>query len=299
MKNVIMLFVLLFVLTLFISAQTPQYYNYNTNNAGNTLPLGASVGSLVQWLVRPGELSHPTLVKSGKITNVYFILVAILGPYEYSKVSILLGQTALTSLPVGIFYTGNMDTVYHRDSMTIYSNTVGVHWHKFTLDKPFIYDSTKSLIIQLEHYGHSGGTASYIHAHTFLTDKRRNYCTVPPFYLGGQDAYVVHFGVDIEPITGVEPIISSQIPDEYKLEQNYPNPFNPETKIGFNIPKAGFVSLKIYDVVGKKVATLVNETRNPGSYTVNFEGTSLGSGIYFYRLEINGFVSTKKMMLIK
>jgi hypothetical protein len=93
--------------------------------------------------------------------------------------------------------------------------------------------------------------------------------------------------------------ISNNIPDKYDLSQNYPNPFNPVTKISFDIPKSGFVSLKVYDVLGKEVKTLVNEVKNPGSYTVNFNASAFSSGTYFYRLESNGFVSTKKMLLIK
>ena len=99
-------------------------------------------------------------------------------------------------------------------------------------------------------------------------------------------------------ITGVTPV-TSKIPNKYVLEQNYPNPFNPVTKISFDLPKTGLVSLKVFDVLGKEVATLVNEVKNPGSYIVDFDGASLSSGTYFYRLESNGFVSTKKMMLIK
>lgn len=300
MKTVISGFILFAVLYSISFSQSPQYYNYNTSNAGsNTLPLGTSVGSLVQWLVRPGEICHPTIAKSGKITSVYFLLIARLGPYEYSRVSILLGQTTLTSLPNYVFFTDNMDTVYHRDSMTIYSEPVGVHFHKFTLDKPFIYDSTKSLVIQLEHYGHSPGTASYIHGHTFLTDKRRNYCTVPPFYIPNQDAYVVNFGIDVEPLTGVEPTITTKIPSEFNLYQNYPNPFNPETNISFDMPESGFISLKVFNSLGEEVATLVNEFKNKGSYNVSFDGANLSSGIYFYKLEYENFVSIKKMMLIK
>jgi hypothetical protein len=98
-------------------------------------------------------------------------------------------------------------------------------------------------------------------------------------------------------ITGVEN--NSKVPTTYSLSQNYPNPFNPVTKISFGIPKSGLVSLKVYDVLGKEVVTLVNEVKNPGSYIVDFNGASLSSGIYFYRLETNGFTSVKKMMLIK
>ena len=89
------------------------------------------------------------------------------------------------------------------------------------------------------------------------------------------------------------------VPTEYALSQNYPNPFNPSTKINFAIPTTGLVTMKIYDVLGKEVATLVNETKVAGTYSVNFDGTNLSSGVYFYRVEANDFVAVKRMMLIK
>jgi len=100
------------------------------------------------------------------------------------------------------------------------------------------------------------------------------------------------------PITGVTPI-TNEVPSTYSLSQNYPNPFNPVTKISFNIPKSGLVTLKVYDVIGKEVATLVNDVKNPGNYAVNFNASALSSGVYFYKLESNEFTSVKKMMLIK
>ena len=90
-----------------------------------------------------------------------------------------------------------------------------------------------------------------------------------------------------------------QIPKTYSLSQNYPNPFNPTTQIIFDLPKQENVSLKIYDVLGKEVATLVNELRSAGIYTISFDGYSLSSGVYFYRLEAGNFVSVKRMVLIK
>jgi len=83
------------------------------------------------------------------------------------------------------------------------------------------------------------------------------------------------------------------------LLQNYPNPFNPTTKISFDVPKTGFVSLKVYDVLGKEVANLVNGVRNPGSYIVDFNASHLSSGVYFYRIEAGEFTQVKKMLLIK
>jgi len=92
---------------------------------------------------------------------------------------------------------------------------------------------------------------------------------------------------------------STNIPDEYKLFDNYPNPFNPETNIRFLIKDAGIVTLKVYDITGKLVSTLVNEKLSAGDYTTKLNGTNIASGIYFYRIESNGFTDVKKMMLIK
>ncbi len=85
----------------------------------------------------------------------------------------------------------------------------------------------------------------------------------------------------------------------YKLYQNYPNPFNPTTRINFSIPKQGFVSIKIYDVMGKEVMTLVNEQKSPGSYEVDFNGSKFSSGVYFYRIDAGEFRDLRRMVLIK
>ena len=94
------------------------------------------------------------------------------------------------------------------------------------------------------------------------------------------------------------------IPDKFNLSQNYPNPFNPTTKIKFAVPpfeggKRRMTVLKIFDILGKEVATLVNEKLLPGNYEVNFNGNNLTSGVYFYQLKTTNFSETKKMMLLK
>jgi len=110
-----------------------------------------------------------------------------------------------------------------------------------------------------------------------------------------------NFGVWKRPYSEVIGIhnISTSVPDKFRLEQNYPNPFNPVTKIRFEIPQQGFVSMKVYDIIGRQVATLVNENLSPGTYEVTFDGKELSSGLYFYRLTSNGFSETKRMLMIK
>ncbi len=98
------------------------------------------------------------------------------------------------------------------------------------------------------------------------------------------------------PVLPVEEILS---PNRISLNQNYPNPFNPSTKIRYSTPTSEFVTLKVYDVLGKEVATLVNEEKATGSYEVSFDAAGLSSGMYFYKLQTDNFVETKKMLLLK
>ncbi|MBC8488049.1 MAG: T9SS type A sorting domain-containing protein, partial [Bacteroidetes bacterium] len=88
-------------------------------------------------------------------------------------------------------------------------------------------------------------------------------------------------------------------PVNFKLSQNYPNPFNPATTINFDIPVNGNVTLQVFDLSGREVDVLINEFRTEGTYSVNFNGESYSSGVYFYRLTVNNFTDTKKMLLIK
>ncbi len=88
-------------------------------------------------------------------------------------------------------------------------------------------------------------------------------------------------------------------PNSFSLSQNYPNPFNPSTNIGFSISDFGFVTLKVYNIQGKEVATLINKEMQPGSYQIKFDGSNLASGIYFYKLSSGNYHQVKKMILMK
>jgi hypothetical protein len=93
--------------------------------------------------------------------------------------------------------------------------------------------------------------------------------------------------------------VLNNIPTEFSLLQNYPNPFNPQTTIKYLIPQKCFVSITVYDILGKEVSKLVNEEKLSGSYEVQFNGSKLSSGVYFYRLHAGNFFKTKKLMLLK
>jgi len=89
------------------------------------------------------------------------------------------------------------------------------------------------------------------------------------------------------------------LPEGYKLNQNYPNPFNPKTVIEYSIPSAELVKLRIYNILGHEIKMLVNENQSPGTYKVTFDGSSLPSGVYYYRLETKNNLTSKSMLLIK
>ena len=91
----------------------------------------------------------------------------------------------------------------------------------------------------------------------------------------------------------------TNIPAEFTLAQNYPNPFNPETKINYELPIANYVTLRVYDMTGKEIMTLVNEKQNAGRYTATFNGSNLASGMYFYKITAGEFTFVRKMVLIK
>ena len=93
--------------------------------------------------------------------------------------------------------------------------------------------------------------------------------------------------------------LNSKYPGSLQLSQNFPNPFNPATTINYQLPQAGFVSLKVYDVLGREVAVLVTEEKPAGRYTVNFDAPDLASGIYLYQLKAGDFIQTKKMILLR
>ncbi len=93
--------------------------------------------------------------------------------------------------------------------------------------------------------------------------------------------------------------IGNTIPREFKLEQNYPNPFNPNTIIKFQIKDSRFVTIKVYDILGREITTLINEKKSPGIYEVSFDGSNFASGVYFYRIQAGDFVRVKRMVLIK
>jgi hypothetical protein len=127
------------------------------------------------------------------------------------------------------------------------------------------------------------------------TDIEGNPRPAPPGTMPDMGAYEDQATIPV----GVEQISDGTVPDSYALLQNYPNPFNPSTTIRFDLPEQADVTLKVYNVLGEEVVTLLNENQDPGYKSVEFDASYFASGVYIYRIQAGGFSQTKKMILIR
>jgi hypothetical protein len=206
-------------------------------------------------------------------------------------------NTTLSSLTNG-FITSDWTTLY-SGSYTV----SGTGWQFINLQTPFNWDGESNLLIDIcfNNAASSSGTLVQGTPSPGMEYYAYHYndtvaCTSYQNPLGNNERPNVCFY--ILPLIGVINN-SNNIPNIYKLSQNYPNPFNPVTKIRYDIPKKGFVTLKVYDILGRMVKELVNETKSQGSFLIDYDASALSSGIYLYRLECNGYVDTKRMILLK
>jgi hypothetical protein len=131
-----------------------------------------------------------------------------------------------------------------------------------------------------------------------------NSCTHMDLVYSAGSAYLFAVCADGSVVKLVQTVLGvnepqSSIPNDYKLEQNYPNPFNPTTTINYSIPKASYVTLKVYDVLGNEVMTVVNEQQTANNYSYNVDCSKLSSGIYYYTLNTGNYTATKKLTLVK
>jgi photosystem II stability/assembly factor-like uncharacterized protein len=179
-------------------AQAPPYYNFDSTGGANSFPFNVAAGKQVQWLIGAGELNRPTPVPSGyNITKVYFRANTAASP-TFSNITVKLGQSTITALPTGVVYTGPLTVVYFRASLNITSAAQG--WFSITLDTPFPYDPTQSLIIDVQQCGMTG-TGFTINQRTYAPAPRRTYLTSAacPQTYSGQDGALCAFGVEVTP----------------------------------------------------------------------------------------------------
>jgi len=230
---------------------------------------------------------------AGNITKIAFDVTSA-ASQTMNGFEVKMQHTSATSLSG--FVTSGWTTVY---SGTYSVSGTGLQY--ITLTTPFQYNGTDNLLIEICFNNNDWTSNSKVNG-TSASGKtwHRHVDNSSGCSLTGGSAQTNRPNVclEINMLTGSQNI-SNSIPNKFSLEQNYPNPFNPATKIQYSIAKTTLTKLKIYDILGREMVTLVNEVKAPGVYAVDFNGSHLASGVYYYRLEAGDFINVKKMLLIK
>jgi hypothetical protein len=275
----------------------------NTCIGNGTVQMGSSSGPFnTYWYGNRTNIlwtSAELLANGGVVGNVITKVgfdIATVGGQAMTGLTYRFQNTTATSL------TGFTSTGW----TTGYSNTYtvpGTGIQYIDLTTPFMWNGT-NLLMEICFQNTSYSTATVVNGTTISGMEYTEYhdlstaCSYTGFTAPTAQTARANVCFVFMDITGITPN-NGNIPTKYNLSQNYPNPFNPATKINFALPKQGFVTLKIYDVLGREVRTLVNEVKSAGQFSVDFNASEYSSGVYFYRLESEGFSDIKRMVLIK
>jgi hypothetical protein len=238
--------------------------------------------------------------------------------FQNGETYFVLNKADLTG---GIYVRADSNFIYYYDELDLEEDTiyrlnaqVGEEWAlqfgsiSFVRLDSITNSSVFTIPTVLQHYRLDGLILGYVSLSDFFGPVNFSSPGEPP---GTSSTGIILIGCLIDNVLYGNPVSTEIEPAaliKFSLSQNHPNPFNPSTKIKFTIPKSpllggdgrgGLVTLKIYDVLGNEIATLVNEEKLAGTYEVEFNGTGLTSGIYFYRLQAGDFTETKKMVLLR
>jgi hypothetical protein len=201
-----------------------------------------------------------------------------------------------------IHYPPNGTSDYNYDN-TSWVTSYAENWYRY----PYLFDRTSQVNLTTWDYTPGDPLAETSSHLGFL----RWWYGHLPRYVGVSDGVLNnwwHYVLDYEaavalakvtPVVGVTERDQGRLPGGFRLEQNYPNPFNPNSDIRYQISEFSYVRLVVYDVLGREVMTLVNETKPAGNYMVRFDGSAVASGVYLYRLRTAAGTDTKKMLLVR
>lgn len=197
-------------------------------------------------------------------------------------------------------YDGNIPNLFSRDDYGVYvkklnNNKIILGGNGFTS-----WDYKPLLVIIL-----ADSVGNIIWEHTIENEISSKLMTLDIsqekklYYLGTENilpnnVFIIKTSYDV-----TSTLENNTLHTDYKLYQNYPNPFNPTTKIKYSIPQTSYVTIKVYDILGKEIETIVNEEKPIGNYEIEFDGSKLTSGVYFYKMKVGSFINTKKFILIK
>lgn len=222
------------------------------------------------------------------------------------------GLSGVTSGPTTIYMnvvndstlpTGNWDVTGHSTVYTgTISNLAAPGWLEIALTSPFYFNmaQNQNLMISIDRgyqaYITTYPLFNYSTTTTFMSRRNRSDTAIPTSLT--QSNYRANIQLELDILNSVNNPTTG-IPQKFDLKQNYPNPFNPVTKIQYEIPKASFVTIKVYDIIGREVASLINTNMEAGYYSYDYDASALSSGVYIYKMTAGGFEKTMKMMIIK
>ena len=268
------------------------------NNGDETVPLVSSAGQFlndsraVKYPFSVGD--HTSMMSNVEVQSTVLDILSV--DYEQSNISTgtspgIRNVLNVISDPVESIITDG------SGNRLGYSNTTGALteipnsiWFGNTDGRGWVFDSVQEPInLQLT------GLGEDYYVMVSVEDSGKGGGVVLEGFLALGE--VINYQITLDPLSVDQ--INSLIPEKYELAQNYPNPFNPVTTIQYSLPQRSNVTLKIYDVLGKEIAVLVNEEKDRGVYNVSFDASHLSSGVYFYRLQAGSFGSTKKMILLR
>ncbi len=309
---------------------TPDGTMYVVNNVGTSKIYKIENGQFDQNLATPvqaiyigdtGLPAQPTQPSPDEISSLLYDNGVL---YALGKASKKLYEVNQTDGTVSEIATLNVAGDFRSDGMTKHTNGTVYLLKTNETGESEVWKFEQfpggdiSYVRQIETSGKVESLTSHPDGFLYASDENRFFkISVSDAYIG----YLVDYLVDIEgmdyflspnlvapsgtprPFHTIIPTsvtdAQTPVPTEYELAQNYPNPFNPTTTITYSIPEDGFVNLAIYNLLGEKVATLVNQEKSTGVYTQEFDASNLPSGIYVYQIQVNNFISSQKMMLMK
>lgn len=266
-------------IALSITAGTLSTYNVNTDASGISPEVTVSgtgtgiISAIARMLYSQGRIIHSTTLTRQSLTIAYPVYGMMGTTFDWGALPVELSSFTASA-------NGN--------NVVLYWSTVSeVNNSGFNIERKIAGTSNWTLVGNVS----GNGTSTMSHNYTF-TD--RNIATGNYNYRLRQIDYngnFEYFNLNSE--------IEIGTPSAFELKQNYPNPFNPTTKISFALPTDGNVTLKVFDNLGREVSTLVNGFKTAGFYSLDFNGANLTSGLYFYKLDANGFSKVMKMTLVK
>lgn len=275
-----------------------------SNTAGNiTFTANANAGVLsLGWFDQTGNT--PINLDSTKLLDLNFSIATGTGNLSFltnqCEVSDSIGQK-ISSVN---YVNGSVQTLNLPESPVLISPANGakisakplkLSWHKVSGAASYHLQVSSDNFVTMADDTTLTDTSAVI---IYYKDKTTYSWRVSGINAAGEGSKSLAWNFTTDGVTEIDGL-SNVIPDEYNLYQNYPNPFNPSTVIKYDLPKGAFISVKVYDILGREVLTLVNEYQKAGTYKITFDASNLTSGVYLYRIKANNFISVKKLVLMK